>query len=128
MTLASRWHALLDSLHTAAGTGLDFVQTRVQLFGVELEQELRRARSLVIQAIGVLLLAVLAAGFVGIALIVFFWDSHRELVAILVAAFFAVAAALAAAMLKRSVDAKPRPFDSTLDVLKRDFDALRNRR
>jgi uncharacterized membrane protein YqjE len=125
MTSGGRLSGLLASLRSAAGTGLDFVHSRIQLFGVELEQELLRTRSLIIQGVTALLLAVLAAGFVGIALIVMYWDTHRELVAVLVAVFFALLAAAAGVLFKRSLDLKPRPFNSTLEVLERDGDALR---
>lgn len=124
----SRWMGLLESLRTVGGTALDFVHTRVELFGVELRQELMRALGLMIRGIAALLLALLAAVFIGFALIVIFWDSHRELVAILVATFFALLAAAAIVAVKYSVDTRPRPFDSTLEALERDVDALRGDR
>jgi uncharacterized membrane protein YqjE len=122
---SSRWDGLLESLRSVANTGLDSVHTRVQLFGVELEQELLRACSVIIQSVSALLLACLAVGFIGLAIIVVFWDSHRELVAILVAAFFALLAAVAAILLKRTLAIRPKPFHSTLDVLECDSEALR---
>lgn len=128
MSSGGRWSDLFDSLRTVAGTGLDFVHTRIQLFGVELEQELRHARSLIIQGITALLLAFLAAGFIGVALIVVFWDSHRELVAMLVAASFSLLAGAAGFRFRRTLDLKPRPFTSTLEMLEQDLDALRGSR
>jgi uncharacterized membrane protein YqjE len=101
MTGGIRWGGLLDSLRGVADTGLDFVQTRVQLFAVT---------------------------FIGIALVVVFWDSHRELVAILVAGFFVLLAAVVAIRLKRALASRPRPFNSTLEVLERDRAALRSSR
>lgn len=123
-----RWGGLLDSLRGVADTGLDFVQTRVQLFSVDLEQELISASSLIMQAVAAVLLAIFAITFIGIALVVVFWDSHRELVAILVAGFFVLLAAVVAIRLKRALAARPRPFNSTLEVLARDRDALRSSR
>lgn len=128
MSAGRRWFGLLDSLRTVAGTGLDFVHTRVELFGVELQQELMGALKLVIQGITALLLALLATGFTGFALIVIFWDSHRTLVAVLVAAFFALLAAATIVVVKRSLGARPRPFNSTLEVIERDIAALRGGR
>ena len=110
------------------GTGLNFAYTHVRLFGVELELEVWRARSLIVQAVTALLLVFLAAGFLGFALTLYFWDSHRQLVAMLVAAFFAALAAVAAGVLKRSVDATLHPFTATFDVLERDREALRSDR
>jgi uncharacterized membrane protein YqjE len=128
MTAGIRWNTALDPLRAAVATGLDFVHTHIQLFGVELEQELWRARSLVVQAVAALLLTFLAAGFLGFALIVVFWDNHRQLVTVLVAAFFAALAAVAAGVLRRSVAARLRPFASTLELLERDREALRGDR
>jgi uncharacterized membrane protein YqjE len=128
MSLASRWGALLDSLRTVAGAGLELVHTRVEMFGNDLEQELMRTRSLIVRSIATLLLIFLAAGFAGFALIAVFWDSHRELVILLVAAFFALLAAISAGMLKRFLDAAPRPFAATLEMLEEDRDALRGNR
>jgi len=123
--IGSRLGTLLESLRAAAGTGLDAIHTRVQLFGVELEQELLHACSLIIQSVTTLLLSCLAVGFIGLAVIVAFWDSHRVLVAILVAAFFVLLAAAAALFLKRTLAGRPKPFQSTLEVLERDIDTLR---
>ena len=65
--------------------------------------------------------------FVGIALIVAFWDTHRELVAMLVAAFFLALTVAVAVRLRRAVSIKPQPFRSTLEALGRDVEALRSR-
>lgn len=120
-----RWDALLESMRSLVATGLALLHTRVELVGVELEQELWRARNLLVWALAALLLTLLALGFAGIALIVAFWDTHRELVSLLVAALFAVLAALAIAFLRHTLTAKPRPFDSSLAALERDLDAVR---
>jgi uncharacterized membrane protein YqjE len=117
MTSAGRLGSLIDALRSAISTGIDLVHTRARLLSVELEQETLRALSLIIHAIAALLLACAAAGFIGIALIVVFWDTHRELVAMLVAAFFALSAAVAAWFLKRTLATRRRPFQSTLEAL-----------
>lgn len=123
--IGSRWSGLLESLRAAAGTGIEAIHTRVQLFGVELEQELLLACRLIIQSVTTLLLTCLAVGFIGFAVIVAFWDSHRVLVAMLVAAFFVLLAAVAAFSIKRTLAGRPKPFQSTLEVLERDIDSLR---
>jgi uncharacterized membrane protein YqjE len=128
MTAGSGWRGLLDSARGIADTGIDFVHTRVQLFGVELEQQLLWARSLIAQAVAAVLLAVFTVGFTGFALVVVFWDSHRELVAILVAGFFALLATVSVIRLQRALAARPQPFKSTLEVLERDANALRGDR
>lgn len=126
MTIAQRWMTLVDALRSAASAGLDFLHSHLELFGVEFEQELWRARQLITRTVAAVLLACLAAGFSGFALIVLFWDSHRELAAGIVAAVFVAAAAVAIVVLKRSVDARLQPFASTLEMLERDRQALRS--
>ena len=126
MTFWARAFGLFGSLRSALATGLDVLHTRICLFGTELEQELLRAGSLVLQAITALLLAFFAIGFIGLALIIIFWDSHRQLVALLVAAFFLVLAVATALRLKRALADRPRPFNATLEALEQDRDALRN--
>ncbi len=125
MSNANRWETLLEAMRSLLSTTLALLHTRVELIGVELEQELWRARSLIVWAFAALLLSLLAIGFAGVALIVAFWDSHRQLVSTLVAAGFAALALLAVFLLMRTLHAKPRLFESTLHELERDLDALR---
>jgi uncharacterized membrane protein YqjE len=125
MSDANRWETLLESMRSLLSTSLALLHTRIELIGVELEQELWRVRSLIVWAFAALLLALLAIGFAGVALIVTFWDSHRQLVSTLVAAGFAALALLAVFFLMRTLRAKPRLFETTLHELERDLDALR---
>lgn len=125
MSVAHRWDTLADSMRSLLGTGIALVHTRVELIGVELEQELWRARSLLIWGFAAMLLLLLAVGFAGVALIVTFWDSHRQLVSSLVAMTFAALALLAVWMLVSTLRAKPRLFESTLQALERDLEAVR---
>jgi uncharacterized membrane protein YqjE len=125
MSDAHRWETLLDSMRSLLSTSLALLYTRVELIGVELEQELWRARSLIVWAFAALLLSLLTIGFAGVALIVAFWDTHRQLVSALVAASFAALAILAVFFLMRTLRARPRLFETTLHELERDLDALR---
>jgi uncharacterized membrane protein YqjE len=125
MSAADRWDTLVGSMRSLVSTGIAIVHTRVELIGIELEQELWRARSLFIWATAALLLTLLAIGFAGIALIVTFWDTHRQLVSALVAGTFVVLALVAVATLMSTLRARPRPFQSTLGALEGDLDALR---
>jgi uncharacterized membrane protein YqjE len=119
---------MLDLLRGALATGVDLVHTRIRVLGVELEQEVLHACSLIVQAVATLLIAVLATVFIGVALIVVFWDNHRELVALLVAGFFVLLTAAAIGLLKHSVSARRQPFSATLEALERDAAVLRGHR
>ena len=125
MSTRSGWDGFVESLRSLLSTSVALVHTRVELIGVELEQELWRARSLLVWAFAALLLTLLAVGFAGVALIVTFWDSHREHVSALVAGGFVGLALLAVFFFLRTLRAKPRLFESTLRELERDAEALR---
>lgn len=125
MSGANRWDTLVRSMRSLLSSGVALVHTRVELIGVEIEQELWRARSLLVWAFAALLLTLLAIGFAGVALIVTFWDSHRELVSMLVAVTFVALAVLAVFLLARTLRAKPRLFESTLRELEHDLETLR---
>jgi uncharacterized membrane protein YqjE len=128
MNDAHRWERLIESTRSLLSTSVAFIHTRVELISVELEQELWRARSLLIWGFAALLLSLLAIGFGGIALIVAYWDTHRELVSALVAGGFLLLALLAVLLLLRTLKAKPRLFESTLRELEHDLEALRRNR
>ena len=121
----NRWDTLVESMRSLLGTTVALIHTRLELVGIELEQELWRARSLIVWAFATLLLTLLAIGFAGVALIVTFWDSHRQLVSLLVAGAFVLFALLAVLFLVRTLRAKPRLFESSLRELERDLEALR---
>lgn len=127
MSNGNRWDSLVQSMRSLLTTGVALIHTRVELVGVELEQELWRARNLLVWAFAALLLTLLAIGFAGVALIVTFWDSHRELVSVLVAAGFALLALFALMFLAHVLRAKPRVFESTLREFEHDLEALRRR-
>jgi uncharacterized membrane protein YqjE len=128
MLESNRWATLFESMRSLLTTSLSLVHTRVELIGVELEQELWRLRSLLIWGFAAMLLALMAIGFAGIALIVTFWDTHRELVSALVAGGFALLTLLALALVLRAAKSRPRMFEGTLRELERDLDALRRER
>ncbi|MGH8263324.1 MAG: phage holin family protein [Steroidobacteraceae bacterium] len=125
MKSTNRWDALLEGMRSLASTSLGLIHTRVELIGVELEQELWRARSLLTWALAVLLLALLAIGFAGIALIAAFWDTHRVLACVLVVAVLLALTLIAAGFLLKTLNSKPRLFEATLAQLEQDADALR---
>jgi uncharacterized membrane protein YqjE len=115
---------LVESLRTAASALVETVQTRLSLFGNELEEHgARFARVAMLFAVGGFCAAiaiVLAAMF----LVVLFWDSHPLLVLGMLTALFGAAALAAIVAAKTVLSARPRPFADTLAELERDRDAL----
>ena len=128
MLESNRWGTLLESLRSLLTTSLSLVHTRVELIGIELEQELWRLRSLLIWGFASLLLALMAVGFAGVALIIKYWDTHRELVSALVAGGFVLLTLIAVGLVLRAATSRPRLFEGTLKELERDLEALRRER
>ena len=52
----NRWDTLVESMRSLLGTTVALLHTRLELVGIELEQELWRARSLIVWAFATLLL------------------------------------------------------------------------
>lgn len=118
---------LLHSLTQVLVTLVTMAQTRLELFGSELQDEVRHAAQLLLWGF----IALLAAGmtlFLGsLAVIFVFWDSHRLLAAMLVTLCMALIAAVAGWVLLRTVRHKPRMFDATLTELDKDRQRLQQR-
>jgi uncharacterized membrane protein YqjE len=100
-------------------------RTRLELFGTELEEEIARQAAALLGALVVLALAVLALAFGAAALLIAVGEAHRLTAALVLFAFFGALAAIGALMIYKGVRARPRPFDSSIAQLERDYEALR---
>lgn len=115
---------MFDSLRALLATVTELLQTRLELAGTEVEEQVARLASLLIWSIVVLFLGFAAILLVAIALIVMFWDTHRVLVAVGLAGFFALLAGIALTNLLSQVRDRPRLFQATLDELAKDRQRL----
>ena len=104
---------------------LDLVHTRVDLLGTELREELLRFGLIMAGALLVLLLLTVGLGMLAAALVLALWQEHPLLGLSLVGAGFIVAGCATVWAMSRVMGAKPRPFDATLNELRRDRDAFR---
>ena len=121
---ARRPRGLFDSLRALLATVTELLQTRLELAGTEVEEQVARLASLLIWSIVALFLGFAAILLVAIALIVMFWDTHRVLVAVGLAGLFAVLAGVALSNLLAQVRDRPRLFQATLDELAKDRQRL----
>jgi uncharacterized membrane protein YqjE len=119
---------LLHSIRHLAGTVLAAVQTRLEIFSTELDEERLRLEQL-------LLLTLAAAICLGMALllgvaflVIYFWDTHRLLTVGLLAAAFLAAAAVLAWILRARVKTRRKPFAVTRSELSKDGAMLREPR
>lgn len=105
--------------------GIRLAQNRLQILATEVAEEKVRLTLAAITGIAGLFFLGLAVVFGTLLLLVLFWDTHRvELLSILSAGFLLLGGGLLALTIK-SVTRKTRPFQVTLDELKKDEDVWR---
>jgi uncharacterized membrane protein YqjE len=115
---------LFDSLRALIATIVAMAHTRVELFGTELEEEVRRVVVLLLGSMLVLALASLALVFSGLVVIAAYWDTHRVAATAWVAIGFIVLAAGSYLAVRQRTQRRSRLLSSTLDELERDLALL----
>lgn len=116
---------MLESARGLVAGVISLGQTRLELFGVEVREELTRGTTIVLCGLAAVLLGVLGTAFGGAAIVIAVPDDRRVLAALLVAAGFVVAAVVAALYARAALREKPRAFDATLAELARDYQAIK---
>ena len=116
-----------ESLRGLADSGLATLQTRLELFSVELKEEKLRAGSFLFDTV----LAALFVGFGIVFLLIFltvlFWDSHRLLALGLGTTGLFIAGVWAATRAAGRLRSGSRLFASSLAEIAQDREALRPR-
>jgi len=118
---------LFRSITQFAATLVTLTQTRLELLTTELQEEVQRAASLAIYAFIALLAAMLGLFFLGLSIVIVYWDTHRVLAAWLVTAVFFLLAIIAVLILVAKTRSQPPILDATLAELKKDAARLRER-
>ena len=115
-----RAEGLFESLRNLAKTFLAVVQTRVEIFASEIDEERTRLARIA-------LLAAVAAFCLGLAvillvffLVVLFWDTDRLLAIGVLAGFFAIGGIAACLGLRAAVSQRPKFLSATLAELRKD--------
>ncbi len=104
---------------------VSMARTRLELAATDLEAHV--AATLAALAVGIVALVsgLIAFGFVGIAVIALFWDSHRVAATLATTAAYITLALVFLALARSRWKARPAPFDATLRELELDREALR---
>lgn len=118
---------MFGSLRQLLGTVVGIVQNRIELLGTEVEEQVARLTSMLLWTIVSLFLAFTTVLLVAVAILVAFWDSNRILVAILLAAGFAVLALVSFLQFRAVARGRPHLFQATLEELAKDRDHLEGR-
>ncbi len=114
-------------LQNLLATMLDLVHTRLDLIGTELREELLRLGVVLVGGCVVLLTVTVGLGLLAAALVLALWETHALLGLSMAGLLFMAIGMLALWGMTRVVRSKLRPFDASLNELRRDRDALRMR-
>ena len=124
---AGHTESLLESLRGLSKTFIALVQTRIELFASEVDEERTRLARIVV-------LAMIAAFCLGLALVllvllvvVVFWDTNRLLAIGVIAGVFMIGALAALVSLRKAIRQRPRFLSATLAELRKDEKELEHR-
>jgi uncharacterized membrane protein YqjE len=118
---------MFDSLKQLLGTLVGIAQTRIELLGTEVEEQVARLTSMLLWAIVSLFLAFTTMVLMAVAILVAFWDTNRILAAVLLAAGFAVLALISTLRVRTLARGRPHLFQATLEELAKDRERLGGR-
>jgi uncharacterized membrane protein YqjE len=111
---------LLDSVRRLLGTVAGIAQTRIELLGTEVEEQVAYFGWMLLWAIVAVFLAFTAAVLVAVTILVLFWDTNRILAAVLLASAFAAMALVAWLRVVSIARKRPHLFQATLEELGKD--------
>ena len=115
-----RAEGLFESLGNLARTFLAVVQTRIEIFASEIDEERARlARIAVLAAVAALCVA-LAVVLLVFLLVVLFWDTNRLLAIGVLAGVFAVGGIVACLGLRAAISQRSKFLSATLAELRKD--------
>jgi len=115
----------MGSLKTLGDALLAGVQDRLELLGVELQEEKFRLIQIFVWISAAVFAGVMAITFVSLTLVYLFWDSARLFVLGGLAALYTAAFVGVVLAFRRYLARQPRPFAATLQEIKIDRSCIR---
>ncbi|MBS1155064.1 MAG: hypothetical protein H6R07_988 [Proteobacteria bacterium] len=116
--------AILDGVRRIAVTTAGLGSNRLELFGIELQEELERQTRNLIWLVAAFLFAGLALLLASLLLLIVFWDTQRVAVAVGLTALYSLLSYACFHCLRRRIRTSPSPFAVTVEEFKRDQAAL----
>jgi uncharacterized membrane protein YqjE len=116
----SHTESLLESLRSLAKTFVALVQTRIELFGSEVDEERTRLERIVVLAASAMFCMGLAIVLIVLLVAVVFWESNRLLAIGVLAALFMFAGLSLLLALRSVVRRRPKFLAATLAELRKD--------
>jgi uncharacterized membrane protein YqjE len=124
---AGHTEGLLESLRDLAATFIALLQTRIEIFASEVDEERARLGRIVVLALTSLFCLGLAIVLLVLLVAVVFWEEHRLLAVGLLAAFFGACGLATLLALRSAVRKRPRFLSATLAELRKDEKELGRR-
>lgn len=112
--------SLLGSLRGLADGVLRSAHDRVELFGLELQEEKLRLVQWVAWISAIVFLGMLATVFLSLALVIAFWDTAKVAVIVGLAAAYSALFAATVVAFRSYLKRQPKPFAATLQELRQD--------
>jgi len=119
---------LFASLRRTLATLIALGQARLELVSVEIEEQIEFAAGVLLWSIAGIFFGSLAVLVLALTIVIAFWDTHRLLVAALVAGGLAALAGVAVLSVRSRLRNRPRLLQASLAELKRDAEALETER
>jgi uncharacterized membrane protein YqjE len=110
----------LPAMRSLARRLIGFIETRAQLAANEFEEQAVRFFEVAVWLLAALFLVGVALVMSALAVVLAFWETHRVLAAVLVAALFFGGGALCALAARKLLAQRPRFLAATLGELARD--------
>jgi uncharacterized membrane protein YqjE len=117
---AGHTESLLESLRNLAKTFVALVQTRVEIFASEIDEERTRLARIVVLAMLVLFCFGLAVVLLVLLIAVLFWDTNRLLAIGVLAGVLALGGLAALLALRSAIVQRPKFLAATLAELRKD--------
>ncbi len=119
--------AILDGLRGIAITTAGLGGNRLELLGIELQEELERQTGNLVWLLLALVFGGLALLLTSVLLLIIFWDSYRVAVALVLLLVYALLSGWCSLCLQRRLRHAAHPFALTIEEFRRDQAALQGR-
>jgi uncharacterized membrane protein YqjE len=117
--------SLLGSVRALLATLIAIGHNRLELFSVEIQEEIDRVASLLIWAVAALLLGGATISMLCVALVLWVGPAQRWIAAAVLGLLLLTGCLAAALQARARLALKKRPFDATLSALAKDHDLLK---
>src|SRR5882672_9929614 len=121
-----RPHGVLESLRKIGDSGVALLQNRLELFGLEIQEQKERFVRVVLLAVGMLFLGNMAALVVTVTIVVLAGPEARKPVLIILSLLYVAATFAAFFILRKELRSGAPPLSDTVAELKKDRDWIRS--